>query len=325
MPRRNKTNAGGRVPGKLGPGIEFERIVAAVYRDFAGPALVKENDHILGRSGALRQVDISLRTFVVGSELLVIIECKDYARPVSQGKVDELIGKMEDVGAARAVLVSNSGFTTGAVKRAKADGRVEAVTVFDAEHGKLRYRINLPTLVEFNDLLYPFNVQFRLEPWSTSVRGAERGEFTRSPAPDLHRIAEDQISPVIRNFFEWCQQAIPELPTGTNAYQQVVFQAENQAVVCEITFEKLVRRYFNRDIYAQSRAVFNHTSHRLLVSPGFDRITIAEDEVVRSWVPVGPEFKAPKGTRVFTRDAVYKLDTAEEVARNLLRQFNGTT
>ncbi|MBC7804688.1 MAG: hypothetical protein H7145_00870 [Akkermansiaceae bacterium] len=46
---------------------------------------------------------------IIGYPLLIIIECKDYKCRVEIGKVDELIGKIDDVGAARGILVSDSG------------------------------------------------------------------------------------------------------------------------------------------------------------------------------------------------------------------------
>lgn len=310
MPRRKRADAADGERDKPLPGEEFENIVASVFRQFADTATVTENDRILGRSGELRQIDVSLRTSVVGSELLVIVECKDYSRPVSQGRIDELIGKMEDVGAAKAVLVSDSGFTTGAVKRAEANGRIQLVSVLDTENKKLRSRIHLPIHVEFHDVLFPFNVGFSQETGSKNLSDAE-----------LYRLVREHIPSVIRDFFDCVKRTTPEMGSGTHVYRQLVLRTNEHSVFAEISFEKRVRRYFNRDIFARGIGVFDHVSKRLLASTGLDKVSIVEDEVVRSWLPIGPDFKAPEHTQFFRRMSWYNFDTAEDFAQDIMRQF----
>jgi hypothetical protein len=115
------------------PGKEYERIVAAVHRDFAGPTDRVEED---------------VHSVAVGYPVLIIIECKDYRRRVEVGKVDEVVGKREAVNAALAVLVSNSGCTDGAIQRANQDGRIQLSSMVDVEDQKLRSRIKFGVRVE---------------------------------------------------------------------------------------------------------------------------------------------------------------------------------
>ena len=137
-------------PKSLKPGLRYEKIVADIHRQFAGNAVVTENETIIGKSGRKRQIDVALRTDVAGYQVLVVVECKDYQRRVGIGKVDELIGKIDDVGAAKGILVSDSGFDSGAVDRAKSDSRIELASVIDTTNGALRSRIGLPVSITFH-------------------------------------------------------------------------------------------------------------------------------------------------------------------------------
>ena len=132
------------------PGQEFERIVAAIHRQFAGDAKVTENEIITGKNGQPRQIDVAIRTTVDGAyPILIVAECKDYARPVGIGTVDELIGKIDDVQAVTGVLVSNSGFTEDAKRRAAQDVRIQLASVVDVENEKVRAQIAIPVICDY--------------------------------------------------------------------------------------------------------------------------------------------------------------------------------
>lgn len=124
-------------------GKEFEKIVAEIHRNFDSNSKITENETINGR-----QIDVAIRTTAGSYPILIIVECKDYKRKVEIGKVDELIGKVSDVRAAKGILVSNSGFSSCAVKRAKLDGRIQLSSVIDINNEKLRARIGFPAVCE---------------------------------------------------------------------------------------------------------------------------------------------------------------------------------
>lgn len=52
----------------------------------------------------------------------VIIECKKHARPIQRSVVMELKSKLESIGAQKGILMSTSGFQTGAIEYAKQHG-----------------------------------------------------------------------------------------------------------------------------------------------------------------------------------------------------------
>ncbi|MEU1519916.1 restriction endonuclease [Streptomyces sp. NPDC005811] len=112
---------------KAGRGLE--ELVATLEEILADSAVeVRSPDHIDGKSGSSREVDVSLRARVGSVEVLVILECRDRGRSQDIEWIDQLIGKRDDVGASKAVAVSRAGFTSGAQKRAE-QGAIELRTL----------------------------------------------------------------------------------------------------------------------------------------------------------------------------------------------------
>lgn len=83
-------------------------------------ATVEHDVNLPGKiSGTPRQIDVLVRGTVAGEEIVIAIECKKYAKKLGIGKVDEFVGKLEDIGVDRGVLYSFEGVTAPALARAK--------------------------------------------------------------------------------------------------------------------------------------------------------------------------------------------------------------
>ena len=116
--------------------IIYERAVARLKESYGDCEVIHDFKVVGRRSGIERQVDIWLSTKVGGKHgVTVAVECKcRETEPVSIKDVDAFYGFIDDVGANKGVLVSNSGFTDGAKKRA--DGceiELEALTLEEAQ------------------------------------------------------------------------------------------------------------------------------------------------------------------------------------------------
>ncbi|MGB9254063.1 MAG: restriction endonuclease [Candidatus Korobacteraceae bacterium] len=114
----------------------YESAIAHI-EESAGNATVIRNHKVLGRqTGKERQVDVWLEV-VVGNEhrVCVAIECKCYDdRPVSIKDIEAFISFLEDVGAHKGVMISHSGFSEGALKRAEpANVELKTLTLEEAE------------------------------------------------------------------------------------------------------------------------------------------------------------------------------------------------
>ncbi len=70
-------------------------------------------------TGEKREVDVSLRATVGSHDVLIILECRDRKNIGDSTWIEQLATKRDDLGANKAIAVSSSGFTTGAVKKAR--------------------------------------------------------------------------------------------------------------------------------------------------------------------------------------------------------------
>ena len=101
----------------------FEELVKRVQEELAPDAIVKRDDKIIGSdTGIARQIDISVKQSIGNYEILVVIDCKDYSRPVNVKDVEAFIGMIQDVHANKGVIVSASGFTKTAKTRGEKVG-----------------------------------------------------------------------------------------------------------------------------------------------------------------------------------------------------------
>ena len=104
----------------------FEKLVAALHE--TGDVTVEHNAHLVGRSGAPRQIDVLLRHKQGLYEHLVVVECKYWNTAVERLHVDALATTVKEVGAAKGVIFSTKGFQTGAITQAAHDN-IELFTV----------------------------------------------------------------------------------------------------------------------------------------------------------------------------------------------------
>jgi hypothetical protein len=112
----------------------YEKAAADIERQY--PNCTVTHDHkVMGRrSGIERQVDIWLSGQVGQHDVTVAIECRCYQAPVGIKDIDAFCGFLDDVGANKGVLISDSGFTDGAIKRAAAaDIKLTTMTLREAE------------------------------------------------------------------------------------------------------------------------------------------------------------------------------------------------
>lgn len=128
---------------------EFEILVAKIQKELAADSVVTHDDKIIGRkSERMRQIDVSIRSKIGQFDVLIIIDCKDYAEPVDVKAVEEFMGLVEDVGAQQAAIVAAKGFTIAAKKRAVEAG-LGVYTVVDTDPHKWQVQVFLPVLCDF--------------------------------------------------------------------------------------------------------------------------------------------------------------------------------
>ncbi len=154
MDGRNRTTDAMRTGSK-----EFEQLVTRIQRQLAPDAEVHHDVKLDGRSsGQKRQVDVLVTQQVGQYEIRIVIECKDYARPVDVKGVEEFYGLLGDVGGQKGVLVCPSGFTKTA--KARAEGwQIDLYSPVDTEPHKWQARVAVPALCDFRSAAMSFRIR----------------------------------------------------------------------------------------------------------------------------------------------------------------------
>jgi len=103
------------------PGDEYEEIVAAVAKALSPGAIVKIGQWIVGPDGR-RDMDVEVRGTIEEKPIFILVECKDWTRPVGIKEIDALESKGRDLGVDETIIYSNSGFSADALRKARRVG-----------------------------------------------------------------------------------------------------------------------------------------------------------------------------------------------------------
>jgi len=120
-------------------GDEYQEIVGLVRSSLDPAAIVKVGQWVEGPDGR-RDIDVEVRGQINELNQFILIECKDWRRPVGIEVIDALESKRHDLEADLAVIYSNSGFTEPALRKARRVG----IQAFSAlKDGDNRIRITI--------------------------------------------------------------------------------------------------------------------------------------------------------------------------------------
>ena len=102
----------------------YEKVIADLEESYPN-CTVERNHRVRGRhSDALREVDVWISGRVGRHEVHIAVDCKCYTDPVDVKEIESFLGMVDDIGADKAVLVSTSGFSAAAQRRAQA-GKID--------------------------------------------------------------------------------------------------------------------------------------------------------------------------------------------------------
>jgi hypothetical protein len=142
------------------PFQELEQLVAKIQKQLAPQAEVLHNVFMDGRqSKRKRQIDVLVRQKIGQYEICIVIDCKDYKKPVDVKGVEEFDGLLADVGAQKGVLVCPAGFTASA--KTRADGlQIDLYSPVDTGLHKWQVKATIPAICDFRSARLSFGVQF---------------------------------------------------------------------------------------------------------------------------------------------------------------------
>ena len=182
-------------------GEEYEEIVAAVERALDRAADVRVGQWIEGPDGG-REVDVEVRGIRDGAPYFVLVECKDWKRPVNIGEMDKLNDKGHDLGADRIVLYSNSGFTAKALRKATRVG-IGCASALMSGNRRIRAVVEREFVAK----------RLSVDQWSLEIVVREEDADRISTYHDPRQLwfAEDPV-------FNWCHKASLDLLRECEGY-----------------------------------------------------------------------------------------------------------
>jgi len=127
---------------------DLEILVAKIQAQLAPDAQVTHNVKLVGRSGIERQIDVLVRQKIGQYEMLIVLDAKDYARPVDINDVGAFHMLVKDVGAHKGALVCPRGFTSGA-KSSAVGLKIDLYSPVDTDPHKWQARVSVPVVCDF--------------------------------------------------------------------------------------------------------------------------------------------------------------------------------
>ncbi|HZO70644.1 MAG TPA: restriction endonuclease [Ktedonobacteraceae bacterium] len=132
----------------------FENIVANLHQALYPEASITWNKKIMGKSGIERQIDVFIESYSGIYPIKIVVDCKHYASKVDIKDIESTWMLVNDVRANLGVIICNSGYTEGAIKRAKDIGLLKLCLAIDSLHEKFSAKLTLPVLAQNCELRY---------------------------------------------------------------------------------------------------------------------------------------------------------------------------
>lgn len=145
-------------------GSSYEKFVASVIEAMDDTVDVESGLWVEGPDGR-RDMDVKVRGHVNGEEYSILVECKDYnpntTGPVGIAYVDALDSKRQDLSMDAAMICSNSGYTAGALRKARRKG-IGLISIIKAGDKRVKNEI---TEVFYKRKIKPgdLNISFRFK------------------------------------------------------------------------------------------------------------------------------------------------------------------
>ena len=132
----------------------FEAVCCQIQKTLSPDCEIEQNAKIQGlKSGRLREIDIVIKKTIGQFETLFAIDCKDYKKPADIKTVEASMGLFKDIRATRGAIISASGFSASAKKRA-AEANIELYRLVDSEKHDWQSYVAIPALADFRNMQF---------------------------------------------------------------------------------------------------------------------------------------------------------------------------
>lgn len=240
-----------------------------------------------------RQIDVLVRERIGQYEISIIIDCKDYNRPVDVKGVEEFYGLLTDVGAQKGVLVCPKGFTETAKTRAEGY-QIDLYSPVDTDIHKWRVRVTIPALCDFRKVAISFGIACSAP---VPIRLANDFYSSECIFDDKSESLGTMLEEASR---KWNGGAFP---TDVGQHDDVdVFDTKNtymdNGYGIRIPVELRVSLHVERELYFGPLPVpkisgFKDEMSGKVIANAFQFGLLDPDEIERDWLKIQSESEAP--------------------------------
>jgi hypothetical protein len=136
----------------------LEYLVAMIQKQLSPDASVQHNVMLNGLdSETKRQIDVLVEQNIGQYKIRIVIDCKDYSKPLDVKGIEEFHGLVQDVRAHKGALVCPAGFTKAALKRAK-KLQIDLYRPVSTGKHKWQAKITVPVLCDFRSSFMSFGI-----------------------------------------------------------------------------------------------------------------------------------------------------------------------
>lgn len=277
---------------------ELEILVAKIQKELAPKAEVLHDVRLDGRlSKTKRQIDVLVREKIGQYEIQIIIDCKDYNKPVDLKGVEEFDGLLRDVGAQKGVLVSPKGFTDAA--KARAEGlQIDLYSPVDTDPHKWQVRVTIPAICDFRTAA----ISFRFSTSAPVPFQLAQDFYSSSPIFDANgKPLGTALDSAMRKWNEGQYPTEPGVHEYLNAFETLQVYMDNGydpplrvRIPVEMDVSLIVRRqlYFGQMPVPHLSGFLDHFSGEVIAN-AFTVGMLDPDEVDRTWLKVNDDSDAP--------------------------------
>ncbi|WP_292415156.1 MULTISPECIES: restriction endonuclease [unclassified Methylophaga] len=296
-------------------GKSFEEAVYEIVKLFSGDAEVFKNTFITGASGTKRQIDVEVKSYLLGAPVNMIIECKDHKTKIGVKIVDEMVGKVDDVGANIGVIVSNSGFSKNAISRAKRLGHIELYSLINSENKIIRNKLHVPIKVTYSNVDNKLNISFTTK-GQHSLSRVEELQF-------IHGVLKELDTKIFLEFIAKFNSNISKLGSGEHFYEFTIFEKENFNLVMKVGFLVQSKTYINEGIFLPAKAIIDVLNNSIKKS-NIGPFSIIENDVLSNWKNIDYDSgHYPKATH-YQRCAQFNQKWFEPITKHLIKELENT-
>jgi predicted helicase len=136
--------------------LEFEKFCFTVIKKYAESEGLNDFNIVHNKkmkvNGEEYQIDILAEFIALSVKFIAIIECKRQNRPVERDEVTILVDKVHRLAAHKGILISTSGFQSGALKKAN-DSGIALLQIIDKQVMHIRASIQPEQDERYNEFI----------------------------------------------------------------------------------------------------------------------------------------------------------------------------